>query len=116
MSFLVFIFKISLMAEIPTLLQLTNDTNNRDSLLLEIIKTAIAAGIEAATTAEIQYLYLYDINATLLANSAGPLQQTRLIAETIQMLLDKSYSAFMNSSVPPLLQISWTINAQTSSI
>ena len=100
------------MAEIPTLQTLTSETNDRDALLFETIKTDLAAGINAATIAEIEYKFIYDINTTLTA--AGLLQMERLINATIKKLTDLGYKAFINPTGD--LEVTWPIATLMSSL
>jgi hypothetical protein len=98
------------MAEIKPLQILTREVKDKDSLLLETIKTDIAQGIEAAIAAEIQYQFIYDINTKLTTAGAGPLQQQRLINAIIDKLTDLGYKAFMTSVPTPMLEVDWTIS------
>lgn len=101
------------MAEIKSLLKLTEEVKAKDQPIIDVINNEISLEIDSVMASEIEYKVEYNINTSLLVCD-GPLQQERIRTIIIDGLKSKGYRAVMNSD--DLLSITWTINNLTTSI
>ena len=99
------------MPELKNLLQLTSEAAVRDTPFINIIKAALVSGIDNVMLLETNYYLEYDINAALVT-ADGPLQQTRIKNNILDMLHNKGYRADLRVvTTIELLVITWTIDS-----
>lgn len=104
------------MADIKTLLKLTEEARLRDQPFIDIIDAELITAIDAAMSSEIEYKVEYDIN-TVLITTDGPLQTQRIKNVIIDSLKSKGYRAAMTIiATVDTLVITWTINTLTTSL
>ena len=99
------------MAELKTLLQLTNEANIRDTPFIDAIKAALISAIDNCMLLETEYYIEYDIN-TAVSTADGPLQKTRIKNAILDMLKAKGYRADLREiNSVELLVVTWTISS-----
>lgn len=109
------------MAEIKTLLTITQETLERDQPFVDTITAEIISAINSTMEAEIEYKVIYDINSALTETS-GPIQITRIKNYFLETLKSKGYRAYLaDTEIEPFvfserLIITWTIAGLRTSL
>lgn len=97
------------MADLKSLLQITNEAIIRDTPFINQIKTDLISAIDNCMLLETEYYVEYDINAAVSA-AAGQLQKDRIKNYIIDMLKNKGYTADMRTiSSTEKLVVTWVI-------
>lgn len=95
------------MAEIKSLLKLTEETRAKDLPIINSINNEISLEIDSVMASEIEYKVEYNIGTSLLVCD-GPLQKERIRTIVMDGLKAKGYRASMQDE--DILLITWTIN------
>ena len=107
------------MADIKTLLKLTQEARVKDQPFIDTITAELIIAIDAAMASETEYRVEYDINASLVTTD-GPLQISRLQNYFLDQLKTRGYRAVISttelSPVDEMLVITWTVATLTTSL